>query len=180
MAAAATAEAAPTAAKGPSMVIQIGVLGVLTLLAIGMGWFVGGYLRGEVGPAEQTAKHAAPAAGGHAPAAGGHGEAPPDGEEAPLYTNPQIVDLIPITTNLAAPADTWVRAEMAVYFTGTPKPGVADAIQQDMLGYLRTIKLHQIEGPSGFQHLKADLLERANMVSKGEVKEILIRTLLFE
>lgn len=170
---AAATDAKPIAAKGPSLVVQIGVLAVLTLLAVGTGWFVGGMLRGEVGSAEPAAKHGAPAADAH-------GEAPAEGEEVPLYSDPTIVDLVPVTTNLASPVDTWVRAEMAVHFIRPPQPGVADAIHQDLLGYLRTVKLHQIEGPSGFQHLKADLLERANMISKGEVKEVLVRTLLFE
>ena len=45
---------------------------------------------------------------------------------------------------------------------------------------MRTVKLHQIEGASGFQHLKADLEERAAIRSDGHVKQVLIRTLLFE
>lgn len=176
MAAATTADGEGAKPKGPSMAVQIGVLVVLTLLAVGIGWFAGGKLRGDVSPADEAAaaEHAAKTE------AGGHGEKPAEGEDVPLYANPMIIDLVPVTTNLAAPADTWVRAELAVQFTQAPPPGMADAIQQDMLAYLRTIKLHQIEGPSGFQHLKADLLERANLISKGSVSQILIRTLLFE
>lgn len=179
MAAAAGNEKEAPPAKGSSLVVQIGVLAVLTLVAVGTGWFVGGYLKSEANP-QPVAAAGEKAAGGHAAPAADHGEAPADGETPALYADPTIIDLVPLTTNLAAPSDTWVRAELAVHFTRQPPVGVADAIHQDMLGYLRTVKLHQIEGPSGFQHLKADLLERANLVSKGEVKEILVRTLLFE
>jgi flagellar FliL protein len=42
------------------------------------------------------------------------------------------------------------------------------------------VKLAQVEGASGFQHLKADLEERAAVRSGGKVRKILIRTLLFE
>ena len=59
-------------------------------------------------------------------------------------------------------------------------PGLADAIHQDLLAFVRTVKMHQIEGASGFQHLKADLAERASIRSDGHVKAVLIRTLLFE
>jgi len=45
---------------------------------------------------------------------------------------------------------------------------------------VRTVKLHQIEGASGYQHLKADLEERAALRSEGHAKQILIRTLLVE
>ena len=57
---------------------------------------------------------------------------------------------------------------------------MADAIHQDLLAFVRTVKMHQIEGASGFQHLKADLGERASIRSGGHAKAVLIRTLLFE
>jgi len=165
--------------KKSSLVVQLGVLAGLTLVAVGTGWFAGTTLRGEVPPSEgQPAATAS--ADGHGKAGESHGEPTAEGEATPLYSDPTIIDLIPITTNLAAPSDIWVRAEMAVHFTRQPADDIPDAIQQDILGYLRTVKLHQIEGPSGFQHLKADLLERANMIGKGEVKDVLVRTLLFE
>jgi flagellar FliL protein len=40
--------------------------------------------------------------------------------------------------------------------------------------------MHQVEGASGFLHLKADLQERAAMRGDGHVKDVLIRTLLYE
>ncbi|EHK52231.1 flagellar basal body-associated FliL family protein, partial [Allomesorhizobium alhagi] len=64
---------------------------------------------------------------------------------------------------------------------GEPQsPDLIESIHQDLLAYLRTVKLHQVEGASGFQHLKADLEERAKIRSGGHVKQFLIRTLLFE
>ena len=64
--------------------------------------------------------------------------------------------------------------------TSRRTPELPELIHQDLLAYLRTLKLHQIEGASGFQHLKADLEERAAISSGGHVKQLLIRTLLFE
>jgi flagellar FliL protein len=53
-------------------------------------------------------------------------------------------------------------------------------IREDFLAYLRTVKMHQVEGASGFRHLREDLEERAAIRSGGHVKHVLIQTLLFE
>lgn len=173
---------APPARKGPSLMIQGVVLLVLTGTAIGMGWFAGGYLGKEAaikGGAEATS--AAPTAGGHgAPAkGGGHGEAPA-GEHGEPAGNPLLIDLAPMTTNLAAPSQTWVRTELSLVLDAPQPPDLIETVHQDLFAYLRTVKLHQIESASGYQHLKADLEERAALRSDGHVKSVLIRTLLFE
>jgi flagellar protein FliL len=174
--------------KGPSLIVQIAVMAGMTVAAVGIGWFGGSMLSGGAAPAAATGE--APAAAAHAPAAdAGHGEDTGHGEakegehgaEGAPAGNPLILNLAPITTNLAAPSDTWLRLELAVQLeTPSEDPTLADTIQQDLLAYMRTVKLHQIEGASGFQHLKADLTERAAIRSDGNVKAVLIRTLLFE
>ena len=50
----------------------------------------------------------------------------------------------------------------------------------DMLSYLRTIEVSQIEGPSGLRFLKDDLLERARTRTNGQVQDIVIKTLVLE
>lgn len=184
----AAAEEAPPAKKGPSLVIQIVVLLVLTGAAAGGAWFAGGFLRSgqdggapaaaEAAPAPAAAEHGADA---HGEAASGHDEAKSGHDAKPAPGGPSVVPLAPITTNLAQPADTWLRIELAVVFDKTPEdPHLADAIQQDLLAYVRTLKLHQIEGASGFQQLHADLDERASIRSNGLASRVLIRTLLLE
>lgn len=173
--------------KGPSTVVQIAVLGVLTVAALGVGWLAGTMLRGEVPPAaaaavEAPSASAQPAADARHGSGGGHGGAKKDkdGEAAPP-ANPLILDLPAITTNLAAPPDTWFRMELSVELDQpSGDPMLANVIQQDLLAFMRTVKLHQIEGASGFQHLKADLAERAALRSDGHVKAVLVRTLIFE
>lgn len=174
-------ESAPAQKSGPSIVIQIAVLLVMTGAAIGIGWLSGSYLNGTA-PQEAAADDAASpkdhgAAGGHGEAQGGEGH---EGE-MPGTGNPLVLDLGTITTNLAAPSDTWLRLELSVVLDAPSEdPLLAGAIQQDLLAFMRTMKLHQIEGASGFQHLKADLLERASIRSDGHVKAVLVKTLLFE
>jgi flagellar FliL protein len=156
--------------KGPSLVIQLAMLLAVTGAAIGMGWVSGGYLKGVGGPVPVPA----------APENQSNAEQPsPAAEHAP-GTGPALVQLAPITTNLAAPADIWIRLEASVVYDAPQPSEMTESIQQDLLAMVRTLKMHQIEGASGYQHLKADLEERAAIRSGGHAKQILIRTLLLE
>lgn len=148
--------------RGPSVAVQFGVLLALTIGAAGIGMFAGNFLNGE-------ANTAPPVTG-----------ATTEGGETPVVPA-NIVDLAPITTNLAVPETVWVRLELSLVFDQPLQdPTLADAIQQDILAYIRTVKLMQVQGASGYQHLKSDILERAGIRSNGLVKDILIRTMLFE
>jgi flagellar FliL protein len=93
---------------------------------------------------------------------------------------PQPVALDPITTNLAYPAERWVRLDISVLFEEPTDPELARTIHQDILAYMRTVSLQQIEGARGFQHLRADLTERAELRSDGKVSELLFRTFVIE
>lgn len=156
--------------RGPSLIMQIAMLLGVTAAAIGMGWLSGNYLNSHSGGGKTAAAPAHEEAGVHAAA---------EGEHAAVAAS-SIVVLPGITTNLAAPDEIWVRLEVALVLDAPPAETLADDIHQDLLGFLRSVKLHQIEGASGFQHLKADLEERARIRSNGAVKKLLIRTLIFE
>jgi flagellar FliL protein len=154
--------------KGPSLAVQAGMLLLVTVAAVGMGWLSGGYLKSADGPpvvpaAPENAAGAEQAAAAETPG-----------------TGPMLVALAPITTNLASPADTWIRLEASVVYDAPQSQSMSDDIHQDLLAMLRTLKMHQIGGASGYQHLKADIEERAAMRSGGHAKQVLIRTLLVE
>ena len=160
--------------KGPSLILQLAVLLVMTAAAVGGGWFAGDYLGKEGSQDGATEATHAPAQDHGAPPAAQDGH----GEEA--EANPLLVPLAPMTTNLSAPSRVWVRMELSLLLDAAQPPELFEAIHQDLFAYMRTLKLHQIEGASGYQHLKADLEERARIRSDGHVKQVLIRTLLFE
>jgi flagellar FliL protein len=166
--AAVAAEDGPPPGRGPSLVVQLGVLVLMTLAALGMGWVSGGFLTG--GKSETEAQ--APEAGGHGAVKGGHGEEAPPSE--------RIIPLAAVTTNIASPSDVWVRMEVSIVLDEPQPEDLPGIIQQDLLAYLRTLKMHEIEGASGFRHLRQGLEERAAIRSDGHVKQVLIRTLLFE
>ena len=94
-----------------------------------------------------------------------------------------VVDLPPIVTNLGAPQDTWVRLESSIVFDPKTLPHpetVASQIGDDILAYLRTISLHQLEGPIGLENIRQDLNERAATRSGGKVHALVIKTLVVQ
>lgn len=157
--------------KTGSLVLQAVALIVATAMAAGMGWYTGSHLEDQAPPPSGPSGikiHRTPAATGEEKE--GHVATPP----------PSLIALDPITTNLADPTEVWVRMELSVVFDGEPDPALAQAVHQDLFAYMRTLKLRQIESASGFQHLKADLRERARIRSEGRISDILVMTLLYE
>lgn len=105
-----------------------------------------------------------------------NGETEDEEASASAYARP----LPSILTNLAAPKDVWVRMELAVVAKESVDDEMLENIHQDLLAYMRTVKLHHVSGPSGFLNLRAELDDRASIRSNGAVGKVLIRTLLFE
>ena len=103
---------------------------------------------------------------------------------SPIYvSNAQLRTLMPMVTNLAAPRDTWIRLQASVILTDDAAEEASllvSRIEQDILAYLRTITLSQIEGAGGLQHLREDLNERAVIRSKGQVRELILESLVIQ
>jgi flagellar FliL protein len=161
--------------KKPTLVITIAAIAVLTLLAAGGGWLVGNMLAPP--PAEKPAEEVAKAeAGGEG---GAEGEA---AQEVPHISTEAngIVLLDPITSNLAYPSDNRIRLEVALMFKGVPDVKLAEEIHQDILAYMRTVSLQQVQGPRGFQYLREDLQERVDLRSEGRVTNVMFRTFVIE
>ncbi len=152
------------------LIITLAVVLVLSLIGAGGGWMVGGMLAPQVKQAEEKAAEAA-----------GHGEEKQErGAETEELVRPELYPLPPITTNLSYPEDSWVRVELTLLFRNTPDERLADRINEDILSYLRTVSLQQIEGPRGFEYLRDDLVERAQLRSEGEVTDVIFRTFVIE
>ncbi|MFN3501246.1 flagellar basal body-associated FliL family protein [Allorhizobium sp. NPDC080224] len=149
---------------------------VLTAVGGGGGWVIGNMLAPQVKQAEDAAKAAEAASGGHG------GDAKKDEEGIPPISTEAngVVALAPITTNLAYPSENWIRLEVALMFNGPPDVQIAEAVHQDIMAYLRTVSLQQVEGPRGFQYLKDDLQERVDLRSEGRVSKVMFRTLVIE
>lgn len=172
------AEGGPAKKKG-SMVATIAGVAIVTLVGAGGGWFLGGMIAPSDPVAEKAAEEKKQEAAAAA-AAGAHGDKKEEG--LPHISTPAngVVQLEPITTNLAYPSDNWVRLEVALAFNGLPEMPLAEQIHQDILAYMRTVSLQQIEGPRGFQYLKDDIQERVDLRSQGKVSKVMFRTFVIE
>lgn len=173
----------------------VGVI-VATLVAAAGGSYVGMLLSPPApkdGGAEAQASDATPAAydkshgddhgkpATHATAAAALPELFSGG--ATLTPLPQII------TNLAGSGDAWLRLEASVLVPpaaadapddGEPSADLPQQIAQDLMAYLRTVTVAQIQGASGFYHLREDLNDRIRVRTNGAVKELIIHTMVLE
>jgi len=158
--------------KKSGLIVTIAIVAVLSLIAAGGGWVMGGMIAPQV---DQPEEAAAAAGAGHA------GDEKKKGEEKDENKpRENLIALDPITTNLSYPSDNWIRVEVSLVFADKPDVAIADQIHQDILAYLRTVSLQQIEGPRGFQYLREDLRERVKLRSEGRVNDLLMRTFVIE
>lgn len=168
--------------KKSGMMGTIVVVLVLTLVAVGAGWGVGAYALKPAAMGDHAEAPAAAAPEAHGKGGGGH--EPAHGEEthasAGTAASGKAYELEPITANISAPDDVWVRLELAVLFAGDPDEGIAEKIHQDILAFIQTIKLYQVEGASGIRHFRRDINDLARIRGGDRVKGVLIRALLFE
>jgi flagellar FliL protein len=116
-----------------------------------------------------------------------HSAASSGAEEKPvvatLEASAKLFDLPAVVTNLGSPQETWVRLEASLLIDPKAAPqseALGAEIAGDILAFLRTTSLSQIQGAAGLQNLRDDLNERAAIRSGGSVKELVIRTLVVQ
>ena len=159
-------EAAPAPPKKPSMLSLVAELAILTCFAVGAGGLFG-----------MQMLSGSDNAGTRPEAISQQGQKSRYSETANLKLLP------PIVTNLASPKGTWIRIEASVVVGADAAAGanaLVAAIAEDIVAYLRTVSLAQIEGPSGFLHLREDLNDRARIRTGGKVRELVIQALVLE
>jgi flagellar FliL protein len=110
------------------------------------------------------------------------------GEDKPpalvsVEASSNLFELPTIVTNLGSPQDTWIRLEASVLYDpkAAPHPEALGAqIAEDILAFLRTTSLSQIQGAAGLQYLRQDLNDRVATRSGGGMKQLVIRTLVVQ
>ena len=108
---------------------------------------------------------------------------PQKAEEAPKPSTAAVKELAPIVVNLAAPDGAIVRLQTAIVYDRATTPEIevtAARISDDLLAFVKTLSMAQIQGASGLQHLREDLSERAVVRSDGRVREVMIETLVVQ
>jgi flagellar protein FliL len=96
---------------------------------------------------------------------------------------PNLIEMPPIVTNIASPADTWIRLEASIVFDAKTLPHpevVAAEIATDELAYLHTVSIAELQGPIGLENIRQDLRDRAFVRSGGKVSDLLLKTLVLQ
>ena len=164
-------EIAPVARKPSSTFAFIAVILILTGLGVGCGGLTGLQLLGKMEAATPSKAEAAQGSSAGQAAKGRY----------PASAN--LRALPPIVTNLASPGRTWIRLEAALVVDGeqTAEANVLVAqVAEDIVAFLRTVTLVQIQGASGFQHLREDLNDRVRVRSGGKVRDLVIQSMIIE
>lgn len=188
------AASAAKASGSPSKVAASIVFVLLTLMSAGLGLATGSMLQPAdtrdatlPPPADGAAAHQpedeAPAPQKHAAAGeGSPGEAAPELPEAEDI-HVSAVPFPPVLTTLAEPKGTWIRIEGSMLINTEAEDApelLAEQAATHVLAYLRTVTLTQIEGPSGLAYFRQDLNELVAALSDGQVREVLIHSLVVE
>lgn len=161
----ATATETDSKAKG-SLAGLLAAVAILTAIAGGGGWYLGGMISADRQVAAKTS---------------GKEDKPKPGDFESRSIG-AVVPLKPIVTNLGIPQNTWVRLEASL----VAKPGheipaaVAANVGDDFLSFLRSVNLMQLQGAAGLAYLRADLEERARLRSEGAVDRVFISALVVE
>jgi len=94
----------------------------------------------------------------------------------------ELVTLPPIVTNLQQPSETFIRIEGAILV----EAGYADAktlaalVSEDIIALLKATSLAEMQGTSGFQHLRDDIDDRVKVRSEGKAKRMILTSLVIE
>ena len=94
-----------------------------------------------------------------------------------------VRELSPIVTNLADPANNWIRLQSAIVFNpedlSHPEKMIAE-LTGYITGYLRTVTLTSLEGADGLRRLQEELSERAMIRSNGKIHEFIVETMVVQ
>ena len=165
------------------------VVVLLSLVGAGAGFAVGAFLQPARSAPPQAIPPSATASAASVETKAGQAE-PASGvtdaeveDDAVNEADVKIVPLPPVLTTLAAPEGKWIRLEGSIL----TRPGaekapdlLAEMAGEQILAYLRTVRLEQLQGPSGLLALRDDLNETVRSLSKGDVRAVLIHGLLVE
>jgi flagellar basal body-associated protein FliL len=116
----------------------------------------------------------------------GKGEVKSDEEDSIAAVDPHDVAfaaLPPVVTNIKEPGNIWLRFEGGITFakSGERTMEVLTAeVAQQVLLYLRTLKLSDISSPDGLQYIQDDLNFITRASSNGQVQNVLVTGLILE
>jgi flagellar protein FliL len=163
--------------KKPSLLSVILPVALLTLMAGGGGFAFGSLMVVAKNPPEPVAAvHAGEDANAEP------GEAAAKHEEKPEKGS-IVRQLAPVVTNLLNPKGTWIRLEAAIVLkpeAASEQDLIAVESSDKIMGYLRSVSLAQIDGPSGLLHLRDDLNDLLAGDPHATISRVLISSMVVE
>ena len=164
--------------------LDIVVILLLTLVAAGAGLGVGILAKGDAAQPQAQAAAAPDPKKAEEPAVGeGDVETPPEVGLKEDFTGLKIFPFPPVLTTLVEPKGKWIRVEGSIMISpeADQQPEIlAEKSGEQILTYLRSLRLDQLEGPSGLLAIRADLNETVLTLSGGQVKGVLIHGIVVE
>ncbi|MCC2096095.1 MAG: flagellar basal body-associated FliL family protein [Hyphomicrobiales bacterium] len=91
--------------------------------------------------------------------------------------------LNPIIANLKQPKDRWIRLDAAVVLQDVKDEEIdklKGKMAADILAYLRTLTLSDVEGPMGLLNLRQDIQRRLKMRAGDRVQDFLISAMVVQ
>lgn len=95
----------------------------------------------------------------------------------------QLLALEPMLVNVAEPSRKWLRLEGAILFSTPPKNEKAMVLAQishDLVAFLRSTSVSQIQSSSGLEFLLEDMSELVRLRTKGDARRFVLKSLVIE
>lgn len=182
-----------------SLIVTIAIYGVFILASCGAGFAVSGFIApaGEDGAekaAMTDAKDMEPkdmeamADGGGKDTKGGKDKGKSDSAgKSDDYDNLEAeiasykwTDLPPLTTNIGEPSSVWARVELSLASKKQVPEDIASRVAEEILIYMRTVKLTHVSKPSGFRYFLEDVREIAAVNVGPDFVEVFPTAVIFE
>lgn len=165
--------------KKDSFLPFLAALGLISVVAVGAGWILSDRLGGSNWQPEASAKNA-----DTGKKTAEKGDKPSQSGSVYVDHGPsKVVKLEPVLVSLAGNSKTFLRMELALVLDeDAPKQNEEARLRvgSEIASYASTLSIQQISGPSGFLHLREDLLDRARLATAGAVNDLLILSMVAE
>jgi flagellar FliL protein len=163
------------AKKGGGAMSTVLAMVIITGLGVGAGGLFGIQAAQKIGPSAKPAPPAPPPAAHDA-----HAADHKDDKNKEKKKGPQLVALPNMVTNLASPEKVWIRIEASAMIESDNPEQLAAQLAEDIVAYLRTMTLDQVQGASGYSYMKEDLDERARLRGQGKVRDLVLQSFIVE
>ena len=94
-----------------------------------------------------------------------------------------VVALPPVVAALAAPEGVWLRIDASMVVESVEEKDLETlkrAVAGDMVAFVATLSLPQVQGALGLQHLREDLEERVVLRSEGKARSLAFNGLVIQ